>query len=79
MIYNILCVGRYDNYIQLFTMGRYRDNIMNCDKLKTNYRDKKYSLSPKPTMRQGSAVVVVLLPAAHGACIAYLYYLTSLE
>ena len=42
MIYNILCAGRYDNYIQLFTMGRYRDNIVNRDKLKTNYRDIHY-------------------------------------
>ena len=48
MIYNLLCAGRYDNYIQLFTTGRHRDNIVNRDKLKTNYRDKKYSLSPKP-------------------------------
>ena len=48
MIYNILCAGRYDDYIQLFTMGRYRDNIMNRDKLKTKYHVKNYSLSPKP-------------------------------
>ena len=40
MIYNILCAGRYDDYIQLFTMGRYHDNTVNRDKLKTNYRDK---------------------------------------
>ena len=46
MICNILYAGRYDDYIQLFTMARYRDNIVNRDKLKTNYRDKNYSSLP---------------------------------
>ena len=48
MNYNILCAGGYGNYIQLFTVGRHCDNIVNRDKLKTNYCEKKYSLSPKP-------------------------------
>ena len=36
------------NYLR--TMGRYCDNIVNRDKSKTNYRDKKYSLLPKPNL-----------------------------
>ena len=62
MIYNILCTGKYDNYIQLYTMGRYRDNIMNRDKLKTNYHDKKYSLSPKPSSVSIYQVLGKLIP-----------------
>ena len=44
-------------HIQLFTMGRYRDSIVNRDKLKTNYHDKKYSLLPKPIWHIGSPFV----------------------
>ena len=45
-------VGTYDGYIQLFTMARYHDNIVNRDKMKTNYRDKNYSSLPncKPSV-----------------------------